>query len=140
MFINFSTHLSDTREVMVEEIVKKPVSETSRLSGLRIEKYLIPNEMVTYATKGSLYLGNRAGFKGYVTSNRVMFYKRTSNLIIFKNDLLNEIPLDQIKSYKLVETGTIFKKMRLDLNELTINGDRSDILEMYRAIQIAKQK
>lgn len=98
---------------MVQEIVNKTVSETSRLSGLGIEKYLIPNEMVTYSTKGSLYVGNLAGFKGYVTNNRIIFYKTKSNLIIFKSDILNEIPIDQIKSYKIVETGIIFKDMKL---------------------------
>ncbi|MCZ7394151.1 MAG: hypothetical protein ABOK23_11730 [Candidatus Methanoperedens sp.] len=123
---------------MVEEIVKKTVSETSRLSGLGIEKYLIPNEIATYATNGSLYVGGEAGLKGYVTSNRVMFY--TSKGLIFKSDRLHEIPLDQIKSFRIVEEGMIFKTMYLKLNELTIKGDRSDILDLYRAIQVAKQK
>ncbi|MCZ7357334.1 MAG: hypothetical protein O8C66_09805 [Candidatus Methanoperedens sp.] len=125
---------------MVEEIVKKTLSETSRLSGLGIEKFLMPNESVVYMTKGSLYVGNIAGFKGYVTNNRVIFYTRKSNLIVFKSDVLNEIPIDQIKSYKMVETGTILKKMHLDLNEFKVNGNRSDILELYRAIQAVKQK
>lgn len=123
---------------MVEEIVKKTVSETSRLSGLGIEKYLIPNEIATYATNGSLYVGGEAGLKGYVTSNRVMFY--TSKGLIFKSYCLHEIPLDQIKSFRIVEEGMIFKTMYLKLNELTIKGDRSDILDLYRAIQVAKQK
>jgi hypothetical protein len=123
---------------MVQEIVNKNVSETSRLSGLGIEKFLMPNEIASYSTRGSLYVGGEAGLRGYVTSNRVMFY--TSKGFIFKSDRLHEIPLDQIKSYRMVEEGTIFKKMHLQLNELKISGDRSDILELYRAIQIAKQK
>lgn len=123
---------------MVEEILSKTVSETSRLSGLAIEKFLMPNEIVTYATRGSLYVGNVPGLKGYVTKNRVIFYKREG--LIIKNDTLNEIPLDQIKSYRMVEEGLIFKDMYLQLNELRIKGERSDVLELYRAIQAAKQK
>ncbi len=123
---------------MVEEIVKKPVSETSRLSGLGIEKFLMPNEIITYATSGSLYVGNVPGLKGFVTKNRVIFYKREG--FIIKNDILNEIPIDQIKSYKIVEEGLIFKNMYFQLNEFKIKGDRSDILDLYRAIQAAKQK
>ncbi len=123
---------------MVEEILSKTVSETSRLSGLAIEKFLMPNEIVAYATRGSLYVGNVPGLKGYVTKNRVMFYKRDG--LIIKNDILNEIPLDQIKSYRMVEEGLIFKDMYFQLNELKIKGERSDILELYRAIQAAKQK
>lgn len=128
---------------MVQEILSKTVSETSRLSGLAVEKFLMPNEIVTYATRGSLYIGKNktdttSGFKGYVTKNRVIFYKRDG--LIIKNDRLNEIPLDQIKSYRMVEQGLIFKDIHLELNELQIKGERSDILELYRAIQAAKQK
>ncbi len=123
---------------MVEEILSKTVSETSRLSGLAIEKFLMPNEIITYSTRSSLYVGNMPGLKGYVTKNRVIFYKREG--LIIKNDILNEIPLDQIKSYRMVEEGLIFKDMHLQLNELKIKGERSDILELYRAIQAAKQK
>ena len=123
---------------MVEEIERKLVNETSRLSGLGIEKFLMPNEMAKYATKGSLYVGGENGLKGYVTNNRVIFY--TSKGLIFKSDRLNEIPLDQIKSFRMVEEGIVFKKIHLQLNDLKITGDRSDILDLYRAIQAAKQK
>jgi hypothetical protein len=123
---------------MEQEIMHKAVSETSRLSGLAIEKFLMPNEIVSYATRGSLYVGNRPGLKGYVTKNRVLFYKRDG--LIIKNDILNEIPMEQIKSYKIVEEGIVFKNMYFQLNELKIKGDRSDILELYRAIQTAKLK
>ncbi len=126
---------------MVQEILKKTVSETSRLSGLGIEKFLMPNEMLIYATIGNLYVGTNnndiaAGFKGYVTKNRIIFYKRAG--LIFKSDIINEIPLNQITSYNMVEEGIVFKKMHLKLNQFKINGERSDILEMYRAIQAAK--
>jgi hypothetical protein len=123
---------------MEQEIIHKSVSETSRLSGLAIEKFLMPNEIVSYATRGSLYVGNMPGLKGYVTKNRVISYKR--NGFIIKNDILNEIPLEQIKSYKIVEEGLVFKNMYFQLNELKIKGERSDILELYRAIQTAKLK
>jgi hypothetical protein len=118
-------------------IESKPVSETSRLSGLKIEKYLIPNEIVNYTTKGSLYVGGEAGLRGYVTNNRVMFY--TSLGLVIKKDRLHEIPLRDINQFKIVETGLIIKEMYLQLNNLKIKGDRSDILDLYRAIQIAKQ-
>ena len=98
----------------------------------------MPNEMATYATNGSLYVGGEANLKGYVTSNRVIFY--ASKGLIFKSDRLHEIPLDQIKSYRMVEEGIVFKTIHLQLNDLKITGDRSDILDLYRAIQVAKQK
>jgi len=123
---------------MNEEILTKQTNETSRLSGLGIEKFLMPNEMVTYATAGSLYVSNIPGLKGYVTKNRVMFYKQEG--FIFKSDILNEIPMDQIKSYKLIEEGIIFKTFYFQLNELKIKGDRSDVLDLYRAIQTSKLK
>jgi hypothetical protein len=118
-------------------VESKMVSETSRLSGLKVEKYLIPNEIINYTTKGSLYVGGEAGLKGYVTNNRVIFY--TSLGLVIKKDRLHEIPLKDITQFKIVETGLIIKEMYLQLNNLKIKGDRSDVLDLYRAIQIAKQ-
>jgi hypothetical protein len=119
------------------KIDRKPISETSRLSGLRIEKYLIPNEIATYATKGSLYVGGEQGLKGYVTNNRVIFY--SSKGLLFKSDRLIELQLKEIKLFKIIEEGLVFKSMHLQLDTLRIKGERSDILALYRAIQMAKQ-
>lgn len=118
-------------------IEKKPISETSRLSNLKLEKFLLPNEIAAFSTNGSLYVGGEEGLKGYVTNNRVIFYG--SKGLIFKSDRLHEIPLKDINYYRIVEEGLVLKKMYLQLNDLKIKGDRSDILELYRAIQIAKQ-
>jgi len=121
---------------LVPKIESKPIGETSRLSSLKVEKFLIPNEIITYATRGSLYVGGEEGLRGYVTNNRVIFY--ASKGLIFKSDRLHEIPLKDIAKYKIVEMGIVFKKMHLELNELKIYGDRSDILDLYKAIQVAK--
>jgi len=51
---------------------------------------------------------------------------------------LHEIPLQDLKYYKIVEEGLVFKVMYLQLNDLKIKGDRSDILDLYKAIQVAK--
>jgi hypothetical protein len=118
-------------------VKKKPITETSRLSNLKIEKFLLPNEIAVYTTAGSLYVGGEEGLKGYVTNNRVIFY--ASKGLIFKLDRLHEIPLKEINYYKIVEEGLVFKIMYLQLNDLKIKGDRSDILELYRTIQVAKQ-
>ncbi len=118
-------------------VEKIPVSETSRISSLTIEKFLVPNEIATYATEGSLYVGGEEGLKGYVTNNRVIFY--ASKGLIFKSDRLHEIPLKDINYFKIVEEGLILKVMYLQLNNLKIKGDRSDILNLYKAIQVAKQ-
>jgi hypothetical protein len=118
-------------------VEKRPITETSRLSNLKIEKFLLPNEIVVYSTEGSLYVGGEEGLKGYVTNSRVIFY--ASKGLIFKLDRLHEIPLKEINYFKIIEEGLLLKKMYLQLNDLKIKGDRSDILELYRTIQVAKQ-
>jgi predicted nucleic acid-binding Zn ribbon protein len=130
--------LIETKVYNPNPLVTKPVSESSRLSGLKIEKYLMSNEIPTYKTKGSLYVGGEANMKGYVTNKRVLFFKSTG--LIFTSDRLNEIPLDKITYYKIIEQGIVFKEMYFQLNELKIKGDRSDILGLYRAIQDAQQR
>jgi len=59
--------------------------------------------------------------------------------MIIKKDRLHEIPIKDITQFKIVETGLLIKEMYLQLNNLKIKGERSDILDLYRAIQIAKQ-
>jgi len=124
------------KSVPQENIEKKQVSETSRFSGLKIEKYLLPNEILIFATRGSLYVGGEADQKGYVTKNRVLFF--SSKGLIIKSDRLHEIPVNDIKNFKIVEEGLILKTMYLQLNDLIIKGERNDILELYRAIQTVK--
>jgi hypothetical protein len=111
---------------------RKPVSEMSRLAGLKIEKYLMAGEAVNYATRGGLYVGGEEGLRGYVTNARVLFY--ASKGLLFKSDRLHEIPIASLGKYKIVEEGLILKTMYLQLNDLKIKGDRSDILDLYKAI------
>lgn len=123
---------------MGQELMHQSEGKTSRVSDLAIENFLMPNEIVRYATRGRLYVGTMPGLKGYVTKNRVIFHKRDG--FIIKNESFNEIPMEQITSYKIVEDGLVFKNMYIQLNELKIKGDRSDILKLYGAIQTAKLK
>jgi hypothetical protein len=83
-----------------------------------------------------LYVGGEADQKGYVTKNRVLFF--SSKGFIIKSDRLHEIPVNDIKNFKIVEEGLILKTMYLQLNDLIIKGERTDILELYRAIQTVK--
>ena len=120
-----------------QNIEKIPVSDTSRLSNLKIEKFLVKNEVTVYATRGSLYVGGEQGLKGYVTNKRVIFY--TGKGLIFKSDRLHEIPLKDLNYFKIIEEGLVFKVMYLQLNNLRIKGERSVIIGLYKAIQVEKQ-
>ncbi|MDD1674856.1 MAG: zinc ribbon domain-containing protein [Methanomicrobiales archaeon] len=120
-----------------ELVDKKPVSDTSRWYGLAIQKYLQPNEIAIFRTKGNLVVGGEDGLKGYVTNNRVMFY--ASKGLVFKKDRLLEMQLSSLSTFRIVEEGMILKKMHLRLNDFKITGNRSDILELYSTIQRLKQ-
>ncbi len=110
--------------------------ELSRLSGSKLEKYLTDGEKLFFTTKSPVQAGGEQQLHGYVTDSRVIFYGRKG--FIIKSDRFIEIPFEQIKSYKMVETGTIFKKMQLEINDLRVDGSRSDILRLYKAIQTQK--
>jgi len=84
-----------------------------------------------------LYVGGEQGLKGYVTNKRVIFY--TGKGLIFKSDRLHEIPLKDLNYFKIIEEGLVFKVMYLQLNNLRIKGERSDIIGLYKAIQVEKQ-
>ena len=121
---------------MNPNIEKKPVSESSGSTGIKIEKYLYPNETAVYSTKGCLEVMGKKGLKGYVTNNRVMFHASRDS--ICESDYLFAIPLDRINFFEIVEDGWIGTGMFLQLNDQRIMGDKSEILELYKAILAAK--
>ena len=91
-----------TAEILVH---KQAVDPTSRLSGLGIEKYLLPGERILYATQGQIWLGNNRRH-AHVTNRRLILYHREGVLLgLIKNEKLDEIDLRTIRRVKLVETG-----------------------------------
>lgn len=116
---------------------KTPVNKASRPAGLKIEKYLKPHEVITYSTRKKLYVDGDEGLKGFVTDRRVIFY--ASKGFFSKSCKLYEISFKRIYSYNIIKVGSVIKRMHLQLNDLRISGDRTDILDLFEAIQTAKK-
>jgi zinc-ribbon domain len=119
-------------------IHSQTVSETSRLSGVGIEKFLGPGERVVHVTSGRIRYANQQRY-AYVTNKRVLFYGQQGVMLgLVKQDRLDEVYLNQIRKLKLVETGMISKKVYLELDEMKLVGQRGYLLDLYRAIQSAR--
>jgi hypothetical protein len=114
------------------------IPETSRLSGVGIEKFLGPGERIIYATPGRIYYANQKR-RVYVTNKRILFYGQQRMMLgLIKQDRLDEIPLNQVRKLKLVETGFITKRIYLELDEMKLEGQRGHLLDLYKAIQSAR--
>jgi hypothetical protein len=109
-----------------------PISDTSRLSRVGIEKFLARGEVIIYSTPGRIFYG-RAKRHAHVTNSRIIFYTREGVLI--KHDRLDEVSLHGIRTVKLVETGLISKKIYLELDEMKLLGSRGDLLDLYKSVQ-----
>jgi hypothetical protein len=116
---------------------KTPEKKASRPAGLKIGKFLEPDEEVTYSTRGTLYVDGDDGLRGYVTDRRVIFYAGKG--FLSRPSRLYEISLKRIYSYNIIEVGLLIKKMHLQLNDLKISGDVADISGLFEAIRTAKQ-
>ena len=111
------------------------VPDTSRLSRVGVEKFLIPGEKVAYVTPGRIHYGNQQR-RVYVTNKRVILYGQQGVMLgLVKQDRLDEVFLNQIRSFRLVETGMISKRIYLELDEMKLEGRRGHLLDLYRAIQ-----
>jgi uncharacterized Zn finger protein (UPF0148 family) len=114
------------------------IAETSRLSGVGIEKFLGPGERIVYATPGRIYYANQQR-RVYVTNKRILFYGQQGVMLgLVKQDRLDEIFLNQVRKLKLVETGFITKRVHLELDEMKLEGQRGHLLDLYKAIQSAR--
>jgi hypothetical protein len=114
------------------------IAETSRLSGVGIEKFLGPGERIIYATPGLISYANQKR-RVYVTNKRILFYGQQGVMLgLIKTDRLDEISLNQVRKLKLVETGFITKRIHLELDEMKLEGQRGHLLDLYKAIQSAR--
>jgi len=116
-------------------ITKQPIDPTSRLSGLGLEKYLLPEERILYATQDQIWSGKKKRH-AFVTNRRLILYHREGVLLgLIRNERLDEIDLRTIRRASLLEKGLITKKIVLNLDEMVIEGDRGDIINIYNTVQ-----
>ncbi|MEM2286874.1 MAG: zinc-ribbon domain-containing protein [Thermoproteota archaeon] len=116
-------------------IIRERIPDTSRLSGVGIQKFLGPGEKIIFRTRSRVWLGDQARY-AYVTNKRLLFYYRIPKLMgLIKDDRVDEIFINQIRRLSLIEKGLIVKSIILHIDEFEIKGDRGDLLELYRAIQ-----
>jgi hypothetical protein len=117
------------------QIIQERIGDTSRLSGVGVDKFIGPDEKIIFRTKSQVWFGNNQR-RAYVTNKRVIFYRVQPKLLgIIKEDRLDEIYVNQIRKISLVEQGLIAKSIVLNLDELKIKGDRGDLIHLYKAIQ-----
>ena len=110
------------------------VSDTSssRLSMAGVEKFLGPGERLLYSTVHRVRSPGGARY-GYVTNKRVLFYIQDGKL--FKRDKLEEWSLNHIRKLRIVEKGMVMKSLYLEIEDMRVQGDREDLLELYKKIQ-----
>jgi hypothetical protein len=69
----------------------------------------------------------------------VLFYGQQGVMLgLVKQDRLDEIYINQIRKLKLIETGLVTKRVYLELDEMKLEGQRGHLLDLYRAIQEAR--
>ena len=108
---------------------------TSRLSRAGVEKFLDTGERIIYATPNKI--GSPGGDRyGYVTNKRVVLYIQAGHLI--KRDRVEEWYLNHIRKLRMVEKGTIRKSLYLEIEDMTMQGGRQDLLDFYKHIQSAR--
>lgn len=123
---------------MLQPQIRQPILDASRLSRAKVEKFLIDGERIIFTTKRWLTF-NTQKRKAHVTNMRLLFYRQEGKLLgLVKQDRLDEIYINSIRKLSLVEQGLINKSIILQIDELNIRGDRSDLLGMYKALQSAR--
>jgi len=102
-----------------------------------VEKFLGPGERLIYARARTVHTNHGDRF-AYVTNKRVLLYVQERG-IFSKKDHVDEWYLNHIRKLKLSEKGSIFSKSTyLEIEDMRLEGDRQDLLDLYKYIQSAR--
>jgi hypothetical protein len=115
--------------------VKTPVDPTSRVAHTGMVKFLFPGEKIIFRTKSQVRLGNQKRI-AYVTNKRlILYYQEPVLLGLVRNDRMDDFNLEMIQRFSISEEGLISKRIILKIDEVTITGDRGDVIELYNTIR-----
>ncbi len=101
-----------------------------------VEKYLNPGERVVFSTGNEIRVGEEDGFRAFVTSQRLIFLKRTG--LVFRKDSMIDTLLRNISGVNLQERGFLRKKKELELRgpgvSFRLFGKHGDLSGLHSAI------
>lgn len=91
-----------------------------------------PDEILTYETSSPVLVDNKK-WKAYVTTKHVLL--RRSEGLIFPRESHQEIDPTKVHRIALIEAGALLKEYSLRINDIELKGRKSDLVNLYRAIQ-----
>lgn len=108
---------------------------------MTLEKYLMPEEQIRYEHPTKAQIGEIA-YNIYITDTRLIGH--TKKGLIFKNDSVVTINLDEIKSLDYNEAGILNKKGTLKLNtrdmSFSIYGTPRGMNQLWQTLQSFMKK
>ncbi|MGI0047849.1 MAG: hypothetical protein ACREBB_11795 [Nitrosotalea sp.] len=100
-----------------------------------LEDHLAPNEVIVFRQPQEVEFKNEVYDELAITSQRIIFYKRTG--LLFKKDNSSSIGLSNIGGVKFHEKGVVRKKGVMEVhlkndNPLQIEGNASEMKYLYQ--------
>ena len=117
---------------MLLELPPPPAGPANAPSGL-----IARDESVTFVTAGPVYIENKR-WAVHVTTKRILI-SRTEGLLGQKRSS-QEIEPSLIGRISIREEGSILKEYYLELDGLIMKGRKSDLQNLYRAIQSMRNR
>ena len=108
---------------------------------MTLEKYLMPDEQIRYEHPSKATIGE-IPYNIYITDTRLIGHTRKG--LIFKNDSVVTINLDDIKSLDYKEAGIINKTGTLKLNTsdmaFSLYGNPRGMTQLWQTVQSFMKK
>jgi hypothetical protein len=129
---SFHPQESDLSE---QALIELPLPPQTAVTGPMAEVIDSPDEAVSFSTSAPVTVEGKK-WEVYVTNRKVVLHRSVG--LVFAKESHQELDLGNIHRIALREEGTLMKEFFLDVDTLSMKGRRSDLVNMYRAIQNAR--
>jgi zinc-ribbon domain len=128
----FQTPESDLAE---QALIELPLPPQTAVPGAMAEVIDSPDEAVSFSTSAPVTVEDKK-WNVYVTNRKVVLHRSVG--LVFPKESHQELDLGNIHRIALREEGTLLKEFFLDVDAISMKGRKSDLVNMYRAIQSAR--
>ena len=118
-----------------QALIELPLPPQTAVTGAMADVIDSPDEAVSFSTSAPVTVEGKR-WNVYVTNRKVVLHRSVG--LVFTKESHQEIDLGNIHRIALREEGTLMKEFFLDVDTISMKGRKSDLVNMYRAIQNAR--
>jgi molybdate-binding protein len=127
--------VSGARDLADQALLELPLPPQTAVTGAVADVLDSPDETVTFSTSAPVLVEGKK-WDVFVTTRKAVLHRSLG--LVFTKESHQEIDLGNIHRIELREEGALLKEFFLDIDGVSMKGRKSDLVNLYRAIQGAR--